>query len=363
MTEPGGSVAAGFEPVFDAFERTLEGSSGGAAFAAFVDGEPVVDLWGGDADAGGARPWDEDTLVLLFSGTKGVVASCMLLLLERGQLELDAPVARYWDGFGATEVLVRHVLAHTAGLPGLQPPFVFEEALDPVAMEDAIARQTPFWPPGSCLAYHALTFGWLCDGLLRRVDGRSTGRFVAEELAGPLGLELWIGLPDEQEPRVAELVAAPGYGITYLGDEPEPLLACVYGERIHEFPWNDRRVHEAEIPAANGIATARSVARLYSRLGSLLSADVLALAHTELSRDLCAVTRRPYAYGAGFELQTGLGRFGPAEDAFGHTGSGGSTHGAWPSRGVAFSYAMSELRTESEDDRGPSVLRALYEAL
>jgi len=329
VTEPGGSVAAGFEPVFDAFERTLEGSSGGAAFAAFADGEPVVDLWGGDADAGGARPWDEDTLVLLFSGTKGVVASCMLLLLERGQLELDAPVARYWDGFGATEVLVRHVLAHTAGLPGLQPPFVFEEALDPVAMEDAIARQTPFWPPGSCLAYHALTFGWLCDGLLRRVDGRSTGRFVAEELAGPLGLELWIGLPDEQEPRVAELVAAPGYGITYLGDEPEP----------------------------------RSVARLYSRLGSLLSADVLALAHTELSRDLCAVTRRPYAYGAGFELQTGLGRFGPAEDAFGHTGSGGSTHGAWPSRGVAFSYAMSELRTESEDDRGPSVLRALYEAL
>lgn len=363
MNALGGSAAAGYEPVAAAFERTLESSGGGAAFAATVDGELVVDLWGGLADPASGRPWAEDTLVVLFSGTKGVLATCMLLLVDRGLLALDAPVAAYWPGFRADDVLVRHVLAHTAGLPGLRRPFGLEDALDPAAMEARLAAEEPFWPPGSRLAYHALTFGWLCDGLLRRVDGRSAGRFVADELAAPLGLELWIGLPPELEPRVATLVPAPGFGITYLGDEPEPLLATLYGVHTDEFRWNEPRFHGAELPAGNGIATARSVARLYAGLPGLLSPQSLELAGTELSRDLCAVTRRPYAYGAGFELQTELGRLGPAADAFGHTGMGGSTHGAWPSRGVAFSYAMSELRTESEDGRGPSVLAALYDAL
>jgi CubicO group peptidase (beta-lactamase class C family) len=372
----GGRVEPGFEGVADAFARTLEGSRGGAAFAAVADGELVVDLWGGAADEDGETPWSERTIALLFSGTKGLVATCMLLLVERGLLDLDAPVSGYWPEFAAAGkegVLVRHVLAHTAGVPGLRASFTPDDVLDGERMAAAVAAEAPFWPPGTRLAYHAVTFGTLCGELIRRVDGRSAGRFFAEEVAAPLGLDVWIGLPLELEPDVATLVRAPDWGITYLGEGPEPLLAALYGD-LHSgsgFRANEPAFHRAEVPAANGIGTARSVARLYGCLARggeidgvrLLSPANAELAHRELSRDLCAVTRRPYAYGAGFELQTELRRFGPAADAFGHTGSGGSTHGAWPSRRVGFSYLMSELRSESRDDRGPSVLRALHDAI
>lgn len=370
----GGRVEAGFEEVADAFVGTLEGARGGAAFAAVRDGELVVDLWGGMADCEAGEPWNEHTIALLFSGSKLVLATCMLMLLERGLLELDAPVARYWPEFAAAgkkSVLVRHVLSHTAGVPGLRRSFSRDELLDETRLAESVAAEAPFWLPGTHLAYHAFTVGVLGSQLIRRVDGRSTGRFFAEEVAGPLDLELWVGLPAELESRVARLVCAPGYEITYLGDEPEPLLAAVYGDWLHDFIWNDPRFHRVEIPAANGIGTARSVARLCGCLARggeidgvrLMAPATAALAHRELSRDLCAVTRRPYAYGAGFELQTELRRFGPVPDAFGHTGSGGSTHGAWPSRRVGFSYLMSELRAEREDDRGPSVLAALHDAL
>ncbi len=372
--ELGGRVEPGFEGVADAFAQTLDGSRGGAAFAAVREGELVVDLWGGMADDETGEPWSERTTALLFSGTKGLLATCMLLLVERGLVDLDAPVARYWPEFAAAGkdgVLVRHVLAHTAGLPGMRPPFTLDEVLDEQRMAERVAAETPFWPPGTRLAYHALTFGCLCSELIRRVDGRSSGRFFAEEIAGPLGVELWIGLPAELEFRVATLVRAPGFGITYLGEEPEPLLEAVYGDLHADFHWNEPRLHRVEIPAANGIGDARSVARLYGCLARggelggvrLLAPSTVELARRELSRDLCAITRRPYAYSTGFELQTELGRLGPVPDAFGHTGSGGSTHGAWPSRRVGFSYLMSELRSESDDERGPSVLAALAAAL
>jgi CubicO group peptidase (beta-lactamase class C family) len=374
VTDLGGRVDPGFEEVAEAFARTLTDAGGGAAFAAVVDGQLVVDLWGGVADEESGRPWAEDTLALLFSGTKGVLATCLLLLVERGLIELDAPVARYWPEFGAAGkdgVLVRHALAHTAGVPGLKRSSALDDLLDARALAAAVAAEPPWWPPGERLAYHAFTFGCLGGEPIRRVDGRTAGRFLAEEVAAPLGLSVWIGLPESLEPRVARLERGAGYGITYLGDDSEPLLAAVYGEGLGRFRWNDPAYHRAEIPGANAIADARSVARLYGCLARggeldgvrLLSPETVELAGRELSRDRCAVTRRPYAYGAGFELQTELGRFGPVADAFGHTGSGGSTHGAWPSRRTGFSYVVSELRTEADDDRGPSVLRALAKAL
>jgi CubicO group peptidase (beta-lactamase class C family) len=342
-----GTVAPAFEPAAEAFAATLEGAAGGAALAAVVDGEPVIDLWGGD--------FVEDTLVLVFSGTKGVVATALLLLVERGLLDLDDPVARYWPEFGAAgkvEILVRHVLAHTAGVPGLRPPFAAEQLVDQASLAERLAAEPAFWPPGTRLAYHGQTFGVICGELIRRIDGRSPGAFVADELAGPLGLEFWIGLPDELEPRVARLVAAPGYGLTYSGEQPPPLLDAIYGSGTLDF--NDPRVHRAEIPSANGIGSARALARLY---GSPL---LQAASVEELSRGTCVVTGRAYAFGQGFELWTELGRLGPARDAFGHTGSGGSTHGAWPSLRTGFSFAPSELRREADDDRGPALLRTLH---
>ena len=346
-------VAAGFERVAEAFEETLDG--GGAAFAAVVDGEPVVDLWGGAVE--------RDTLQLIFSGTKGLVAVCLLLLLERGQLELEAPVARYWPEFDKPGVLVRHVVSHTAGLPGLRRGFTVREVLEGRLMADRLAVEPAFWPPGERLAYHALTYGWLCDALIRRVDGRSTGRFFADEVAAPLELELWIGLPPEHEQRVARLRRADGYGPTSLGENPELPLELLYGKLFDEFVWNDQAYHATEIPGANAIGTARSIARLYGSLGRILSAETLELGRRELSRGLCAVTLRPYVFGVGFELQTELGRLGPPPRAFGHTGSGGSSHGAWPDERTGFSYAMTELRAEAVDDRATRVLAALAQAL
>jgi len=369
---PQGTVAPGFEAVAAELEQILGESAGcGAAFAALVDGRPVVDLWAGAADGEAGVPWGEDTLQLIFSGTKGLVAVCLLMLVERGALELEAPVSRYWPEFaaaGKSEVTVAQVASHTAALPGLRDGFSADDLLDPVGMEELVAAEAPFWEPGTKLAYHALTYGWLCDGLVRRVDGRSAGRFFADEVAGPLRLELWIGLPPEHEARVARLVPAPDYGITYLGDGPEPLLEAVYGELVtRPGPWNEPAFHAAEIPAANAIGSARSIARLYGCLASggapLLSEETVRLGRTELSRGPCAITRRPYAYGVGFELQTELAAFGAAPDAFGHTGSGGSVHGAWPAERVGFSFAMNELQPEARDRRARRLLAALAEGL
>jgi CubicO group peptidase (beta-lactamase class C family) len=362
-SEAQGRVADGYEPVAEVFAETLaEDAGGGAAFAAVVDGQSVVDLWGGVADDETGAPWGENTMQLVFSGTKGFVAACLLVLLERGALDLDSPVSRYWPEFH-DGVLVRHVVSHTAGLPGVRRPLEPEDLLDGDRMARLVAEEEPFWEPGSRVAYHALTFGWLCGELVRRVDGRSIGRFFAEEVATPLGLELWIGLPPELEPRVARLQRSDDYGITFLGDEPDPLLEALYGPLLGSFPWNDAAFHQAEIPAANAIGSARSIARLYGSLPHLVGEETMLVGRTELSRGLCAVTQRPYAFGVGFELQTELGTFGPPRNAFGHTGSGGSRHGAWPTERVGFSYSMSMLRPEAGDTRATRLLAALYEAV
>jgi CubicO group peptidase (beta-lactamase class C family) len=369
-----GSTEPGFERVAEAFEQTLDGARGGAAFAAVVDGRPVVDVWGGTSDAEGARPWDESTAAVVFSGTKGLVAVCMLMLVERGLIEIDAPVVRYWPEFAAAgkeNVLVRHALSHTAGVPGLKSSFSRDDILDSETMTARVAAEPPFWPPGEQLAYHALTYGWICGELIRRTDGRSPGRFLAEEVVEPLGLEAWLGLPQELEPRVATLVARSDFGVTVVGDEPAPLLSALYGRDNGQVDWNAPEVHRVEIPAGNAIATARAMAWLYGWLArggtldgvTLLEPESVERGRTELSRGVCAITRRPYAFASGFELTTELGRLGPEQDAFGHTGSGGSTHGAWPGLQTGFSYVMTELRPELADDRGPLVLAALRDVL
>ena len=370
MTRAAGRVAAGFEAVADEFERQLsETPNSGAAFAAFADGEPVVDLWGGIADPTTGKIWSEDTTQIVFSGTKGLVAVCVLVLVERGLLELDAPVARYWPRFaqaGKDGVTVAQVISHTAGLPGLREGFAMANLLDGEEMRARLESEAPFWEPGTRLAYHALTFGWLCDGLIRAVDGRSVGTFFADEVADPLDLELWIGLPARNEGRVAVLERAPDYGVTVVG-EPDALLGAVYGAFASDFPWNDLEFHRVEVPAVNAIGTARSIARLYACLSRggeldgvrLLGEDTVRLGWTELSRGVCAVTGRSYAFGTGFELQTELMSLGPSASAFGHTGSGGSSHGAWPELRLGFSYAMNGLWPEARDDRARRLLAAL----
>jgi CubicO group peptidase (beta-lactamase class C family) len=369
--ELNGFAAPGFRQVTEEFGRnfTVRGELG-ASFAVVRDGEPLVDLWGGIADRASARPWSADTLQILFSGTKGLVAACLLLLMERGQLALESPVARYWPEFaaaGKSGVLVRDLVSHSAGLPGLDVPVTWQEATDARRMAALLASQPRSTDPRATRTYHAVTFGWLCGELVRRVDGRGIGQFFAEEIARPLDLELWIGLPAEFEPRVSAVELAPAW--TSVADERlalDPLRRAVENPSRYQpqsFPWNEREWHAAEVPSSNGIGTARSVARFYASLGQLLSPATLRLGTTVLSRRHDPLLERLTSFGVGFQLQADAHALGPPPDAFGHGGAGGSVHGRWPQQRIGFSYAMNLLRDDPSDMRAAALLAALYDCV
>jgi CubicO group peptidase (beta-lactamase class C family) len=377
-------VASGYEPVAAAFERNFaEHGEIGAAFAAYVDGELVVDLWGGTADRRSGVPWNADTLVGVFSGSKGLTSVCMLQLIERGQLELDAPVCRYWPEFaaeGKQGIVVRDVLCHQAGMPGLLTPVSVEEATDDRRMAQLLAAQRPTSAPGDGPRYHAVTFGWLCGELLRRVDGRSLGRFLREEIAEPLGLDIWIGLPEQHEPRVAYLERDASF------QEKQNEVAA--DRQTNEEAWsiwcnpprfaegelaaNQRIWRAAEVPATNGLVTARSAARLYgclARGGEIDGVRLLAPQTIESARQCLARGTDPnqddelLAFGIGMAVQTEQMPFGPVDDAFGHGGAGGSMHGAWPSLRTGFSYAPNLMSHIDPDPRSKALLDTLHAAV
>jgi CubicO group peptidase (beta-lactamase class C family) len=372
-----GTVATGFELVAEEFERTYtERRDIGAAFAAVHKGRKVVDLWGGMAAPG--VPWRQDTLQVIYSGTKGLIASCMLILIERGLIDLDAPVAKYWPEFAANgkeRIRVRHVVSHRAGLPGIVFPLTPADIPDYEKMEGLLAAQAPSTDPEAYHSYHALTIGWLCGALIRRVDGRQLGRFFAEEVAGPLKLEAWIGLPESEEHRVGRMELDPDSA--WSDDPPEdathrtiwgnPLLFPTY----QDLAWNSRAYHAAEIGGAGGIATARAVARYYACMAQggeldgvrILKPETIAEGLRLRSKFYDPFVVEPMAYGTVFAVQTEQGRFGPPPDAFGHSGAGGSIHGGWPSTGTGFSYTMNQMRIDQEDARSRYLLQALHMAV
>ncbi|MEV5589826.1 serine hydrolase domain-containing protein [Nonomuraea pusilla] len=229
-----GETAPGFEAVRETFEAQLPGErEAGAAVAVYLHGRKVVDLWGGVADPATGRPWERDTLQVVFSTTKGVTAACAHLLAERGELDLDAPVAAYWPEFAANgkdRLPVRWLLTHQAGLPAIDRPVTPAQALAWEPMVTALAAQRPLWEPGTGHGYHAHTYGWLVGEVVRRVSGRSLGTYLAEEIAAPLGLDLWIGLPAAELPRVSRLVTDPaGPGAPAGIDRtpfPSPRASC-----------------------------------------------------------------------------------------------------------------------------------------
>jgi CubicO group peptidase (beta-lactamase class C family) len=370
-----GSVAPGFEAVAEEFRRNFEERGDlGAAFAAVCRGEPVVDLWGGTADSLEGRPWARDTPQIIFSGSKGLVSMCILLLLERQQLDLDRRVAYYWPEFAAAgkeRVLVRDVVAHTARLPGIDTPITWQQATDDRMVAGLLAAQPQSADPRAATAYHSLTFGWLCGELVRRVDGRSIGRFFAEELAQPLALDIWIGLPPELQPCISRVELTPTWGSRALSAEQldaDALARAVANPLRYRppdaFPWNEPAWHAAEVPAANAIGTARSIARLYASLGQVFSPGTLERARTPHSSRMDLLNNRWNSFGIGFQLQTDELVLGPPGDAFGHGGAGGSLHGCWPTQGTGFSYAMNLLCDDSTTDhRGAALLDALYRSL
>lgn len=374
-----GVVAPGFEDVARTFAENFRARSEvGAAFAAYRGPAVLADLWGGLADRQSRRSWSTDSLQLIFSGTKGLCAICILILVDRGALDLNRPVAAYWPEFGKVEVLVANVMSHTARLPGVEQAISLSDLIQDRHMARLLAAQPRATDPRSACCYHPLTYGWLCSELVRRTDGRSMGEFLQQEVAAPLGLEIWIGLPADHEDRVTTLEFGPGWGtepfLSSTVQASDSFVRSIYGNPRcfgpDQFPWNNPSFHAPEIPGANGIATARAVARLYAHLVDtstsgerLISTATMAAARQTIAEGRDEIQAIPMRYGVGFELQTELMSYGPPRDAFGHGGVGGSVHGAWPSEGVGFSYAMNLMRSDDGDARGKDLLATLHRCL
>jgi CubicO group peptidase (beta-lactamase class C family) len=369
-----GHVAPGFEAVAAAFSECVDVDAPGAAMAAVVDGELVVDVWRGTASDDG-RAWAADTVCVVASGSKGVVAVAMLMLVERGLLDLQARVTHYWPEFGANgkaDVRVADIVAHTAGLPGVVAPLSAGDFSDVQKIHKLLATQEPIVPVGTA-TYHAVTYGWLCDALVRRVDGRSVGTFIADEIAGPLGLDLSIGTPPARAERAAPLRRAPNFAFSaFLGARPpDPRLRFVYSNPPLSLDGQDPGLLAVEVPGANCVATARAMAQLYGCLAAggkmgdvrLLEPDTIDLGRRQLSVGDDPLSGRLLRFGVGFEINPNPSALGPSPDAFGHTGAGGSSHGAWPSLRTGFSFIVSEMRPEDDVGRARRVLDALHAAV
>ena len=366
------SIAPGYESVAKVFSKYHKDELAGGSFAATVNGTQVVDLWGGAQSDG--TPWGDNTLCVVASGTKGICTVAVLMCVERGLINLESPIESVWPEFaagGKGHVLIGDALAHMAGVPGIEREITAEEIADPILMAKLVAQQHPFVPIGSP-TYHALTFGWIASELVRRVDGRSIGTFVREEIAQPLQLDLHIGAADDVLPRIALSTRAKNYNYTALLPEStmDPRLVHVYGMTQVEFEESTDYA-KIELPGGGGVANAYAMSRLYAMLVNggeldgvrLLQSETIEMARRERSVGNDALSGRQLRFGIGFEINPNPSRLGMAPDAFGHTGAGGSTHGAWPSMKTSFSYAMGEFQTENSDSRAFELLDVLDECV
>ena len=380
-----------FAAVREAFaENFASRGEVGASLCVRVAGETLVDLWGGSRDAAGEQPWQEDTLSIVFSCTKAATALCSHILADRGELDLAAPVTSYWPEFGQNgkqDVTVLMLLNHSAGLPALREPVKPGGYYDWDYMVARLAAEEPFWEPGTRNGYHMITFGWTVGEVVRRVSGRSLGTFFREEVAEPLGLDFWIGLPEEHEARVAPMIPwtpAPN-------ETPMPFVQALLGDPksiqflslLNSGGYNPdaREAHAAEIGGGGGISNARGLAGMYNPLAQggeyggvrLLSQDHITRMSQVSMATLCDATLlAPTRFGLGFmrsmdnrhrpfgAMETGiLGR-----EAFGHAGAGGSIGFADPECGLAFGYTMNKMGAGLLlNERGQPLVDATYRAL
>ncbi|MHA5051927.1 serine hydrolase domain-containing protein [Streptomyces sp. SD15] len=380
-----GTVAEGFEPVRAAFVRNFETlGDRGAAVVVYRDGRKVVDLWGGTRDVDGTEPWEHGTAQIVRSATKGVAAAVLLLLAQRGELDLDAPVSHYWPEFkarGKERTPVWHVLAHRAGVPVLDRPLTLAEAADPDIAAAAVAAQAPAWEPGADHGYHAQTYSWLTGELVRRVTGRSIGAWIDEEIAAPLGLDVWVGLPDAERKRVGRVaqIEAPAAGgglrirpkraVSEAYADPSSLTRRAFAAITPQPDENDPAYLSAVLPASNGVATAEGLARFYAALIGevdgvrLFSEDTLERARGERSAGPDRVLVINTRFGLGYMLH---GSASPLLSAgsFGHPGRGGALGFADPESGIALGYVTNGFRKSvTADPRAQALVGAVRASL
>lgn len=392
--ELSGRVAPGFEPVAEAFcANYASGTEGGAAVHALWRGQEVVSLWGGPirpAEGDSPAVWNEDSLCVIFSATKPATALCLHLLAHRGLVALDAPVADYWPDFAAEgkgAITLRMVLDHTAGLPALSAPLKPDCLCDHAYMAEQLAAAAPAFGPGTRTAYHPVMGGFILAEVIRRTDGRSLGAFFAEEIADPLGLDFWIGLPEAQEPRVARIE----HFVPQKGAAPTPFGRALRDPQSvqHQFffnhgDWmakgvNTRAGRAAEIGAASGVSNARGLAGMYEALrpdGPLgLAADQIAAFGQASSATHCdGMLLQPTRFGPGFMLRMdnrGNDAAPPRGDsfligrqAFGHVGAGGSFGFRDPEADLSMAYTMTRMGPGFLlNPRGQGLIDATYASM
>jgi len=390
MPEVSGEVAPKFSSVREAFENNFVSHGDvGAAFALYHRGEKVVDIWGGLADKESRRPWEEDTLQYVFSTTKGITAMCAHVLAQRGDLDIDAPVADYWPEFkaeGKENIPVRWLLGHRAGLPALRTYVTPDVAYEWEAITSRLAAEPPVWEPGTTHGYHAITYGWLVGEVIRRVSGKLVRDFVADEFAPTLGLDLYVGVPSSEESRVSTLET-----IQLRGDPPaqdvldsmppemraavdaftNPMSLTQRALTVVDpaFDWNSHEMRAAGIPSIGCVTDARSVAKIYaSCIGEvdgvrIFNEATLADAAKTVSDGPDKVLFAHTRFGSGFMLQSPFSPLsGP--NAFGHSGAGGSLGFADPDLEIGFGYVMNQMQGNlSNDPRTVSLIDAIKASL
>ena len=367
-----------FREVVEAFVENYELENElGSAVSVVIDGERVVDVWGGWADEDRRHEWQADTIVGMMSVAKGVTAIAFNMLVDRGLIDLDAPVARYWPEFtqnGKADVLVRWVLDHRAGLPVLTPEKLWPGAcFDREAMVTALAAQAPLWEPGTVAAYHVHTQGYLLGEIMRRVDGRLVGPFVREEITGPRGIDYWIGLPEADFGRCTDLLPDPDARLLAATEKeaPETLRHLAFEQNPH-WPWrrllNSSEWRGGEIASGSGHGNARAVASVYGTLvagAELMSAAGLARMATVQHDQIELLQERHYRQGLGVLLNSPDAVYmGPNPASFGHHGIGGSIGFGDPDARIGFSYSTNQMHAVGTNGpRAARLIDALYNAL
>jgi CubicO group peptidase (beta-lactamase class C family) len=375
-----GEVSSGFEPVRDIFKAFWDDIEVGGSVCAYYKGEKVVDLWGGHCAPDGAKEWTADTLVNVYSTTKGMGSLALAILADEGKIDYNEKVCTYWPEFGAAgkqSVTVAQLVSHQAGLCGVETKLTTTDLYDWQKMVNLLAAQRPLWPLGTGAGYHAITWGYFPGELIRRITGQSLGEYFQARVAGPLGADFFIGLPDEQHHRCATMVG-PNRARKQPAPGPKPVKPALFAiaqqnpsispyKDVSGAPWR-----RAEIAGANGQSNARGIATVYAALargGELKGTRIIS--ETGLADALCEevgeqidlVLDKPMRRARGFMLNTGA-EFGPNPKSFGHTGAGGSIGFADPAKHLAMGYAMNQMQADANaTPRATLLIDALYRCL
>jgi CubicO group peptidase (beta-lactamase class C family) len=363
-----------FAGVAQAFKDNLSRRAEvGAAFTLTLAGETVVDIWGGWRNGARTQAWEADTLVNVWSSTKGLNATCFAMLVDRGLVAYDDPVARYWPEFGQAgkgEVTLGMLLSHQAGVCGFTTPAEVEDLFGGEAAAARLAAQAPIWDPGTASGYHAISIGILSPALFQRIEGRTLSAFIAEEIAGPLGLDLQLGLRATDTGRAAEMLAPETMGSSNIGTLTPAQVAALANPSLDPHLPNTAGWRAAELPSANGFSNARALAGLYDRLlragpngKRLVSAETLAKATAPRIENVDLVLNLFARWGAGF-LANSDALYGPNPQAFGHSGWGGSFAFADPKADLAMAYTMNRMSEQLRGDpRAMALIESVYAAL